>query len=134
MRFIGSFAQQALVHLGFLAIGILLVAFIVVPALQGCDTAQANPYQALYEKQIVINDSLQIKYKQILDKVNLIFVTTTWKIDSLKGVETDLRFIVSNFSCDSAAIVRFHLKDYDEYLWIPLNDRLDYILDSLKKS
>lgn len=125
--------ENKLVRTVWILAALLFLTGFFILLVSGCDSTDASVYKAKYEEQLQINDSLQIKYQEVLDKVNLIFFLANQKVDSLKLIESNLRFIISTFSCDTTAILHNHFKDYDKYLWIPLNNRLNYIIDSLNR-
>lgn len=115
------------VQLGMLCIGLLLVIVMV----SSCDNTSANPFQKLYYDQIVITDSVRTV---LMAQINMVSTVSNRKIDSLKSIEQSLRNQIANFTCDSAAIIRYHYQTaITPYLFIPLNQRLTEIIDSLNQ-
>ena len=112
-------------------LGVVVFLLVLLTISFNCDTAVANPYQALYEKQIVITDSIKTV---LMAQVNLVSLISNRKIDSLKTIEYGLRYQLANVACDSAAIIRnHHVTQTTPYLFVPLNQRLTEIIDSLNR-
>lgn len=109
--------------------GMVLATLFTSP---GCDTSQATPYKELYEQQLIVNDSLKIHFLDTIDQLSFV---ANKKIDSLKGVESQLRVDLYNCQqaavCDTGAILRAYGEELNQYLFIPLNSRLVEIIDSL---
>lgn len=120
-----------------IALLLYILFFLFIASNTGCDTAQAN-YRELYYKQVFITDSIKTV---LMEQINTISTVANRKIDSLKTIETNqkatiayLNNIIANFQCDSAAIIRyFNTTQLHPYLFVPLNQRLTEIIDSLNR-
>lgn len=90
----------------------------------GCDTADAK-YKPLYEQQILVTDSLQIKNAQINANLDNLKTTAFHIIDSLKNKIATMP--------DSTYWINIYYKTRTEPLLNALNERIVNIVDSLKK-
>lgn len=99
----------------------------------GCDSASANPFQQLYYQQVATTDSLRAYFT---GKVNEISTISNRKIDSLRQVEAQLRvdlLACQGTVCDTGAVLRAYGTELEQYLFIPLNNRINQVIDSLNR-
>ena len=119
---------------------LMLVVGLLFISLNGCDTTQAD-YKQKFEYQVSVNDTLRMKADTLTAKVEYIWRVHKIQKDSLNGIITlknqeitSLNFIIANFKCDSVAIFRnWSVTVLDPYLFVPLNKRLNQIIDSLNR-
>ena len=96
--------------------------FALCTLLPSCDNAQAEPYREMYEKQIVVSDSLRSKIDLLKERIDLIYNTSIWKIDSLKNIiDQKDAFIIQQDS-----IITNASRDFQVFL-----DSLEYDLEHL---
>lgn len=118
----------------------LLLLLLLLLLFNSCDSAEGK-YKELYQQQLAVTDTLQTRINELSNKIDLIWLMSKTKIDSLNtiivikdGEIFRLNNIIASFNCDSAAIIRsFHETQLMPYLFIPLNNKLNQIIDSLNR-
>lgn len=110
------------------------MALALIVSTTGCDVADASVYKAKYEAQVQVNDSLKTYFE---GKVTEISTIAHRKIDSLRVIEGQLRVDLlacqNTVACDTGAIIRSYGNELTQYLFNPLNDRLNQVIDSLNR-
>ena len=101
---------------------LLLLSFLSLCFLPSCDTSQAEPYKEMYEKQVVVNDSLQADMNLLEVRMNLIYTTSIFRIDSLKAVVGQKNILIAQ----QDSLITNAQRDFQTFL-----DSLEYDLEHL---
>ena len=96
--------------------------FALCALLTSCDNVQAEPYREMYEKQIVVSDSLRSKIDLLEERMDLIYTTSIRKIDSLKTIIESKNVMIE----EKDSIIINASKDFQVFL-----DSLEYDLEHL---
>jgi hypothetical protein len=96
--------------------------FTLCALLPSCDNAQAEPYREMYEKQIVVSDSLRSKIDLLEERMELVYDISIRKIDSLKNIidQKDVLIVQQDSIITNAS------RDFQVFL-----DSLEYDLEHL---